>query len=112
MRLSDLAAVLNVCRVDDSDLPPKHSPPNETVNRISEALHSKLTDPDDPDSGAIDQACSALHLVNQTRAALQHTLKGREQPDLQVLLNRLGIDYPPTEWAQAWDVVCHRIVKH
>jgi hypothetical protein len=111
MRLSDLAAVLSVCRVDDSDLPPKHSLPTETVNRISEALHRTLTDPNDPDSRAIDDACSTLHLVNQTRAALQHTLKGREQRDLRELLNRLGIDYPPKEWPQAWDLVCHRMVE-
>jgi len=105
-RLSDLAVVLGSLRVDDdqvrpgldpgTDLPPK----DQSLARLRACLKANISDPDS--LGRANQALSRLARLQRIRSLLQHADRHEE---LVRVAAGLGLVWPPTNWAAAWERV-------
>lgn len=106
-RLSALNDVLKAVRVDDSLIDSeaaKGLAEDSSIARLKLAVQKRLKSPE------LDSAVKALSVLQdivRVRVAIQHQYA---KPDLPTALAKLGIDYPPPSWADAWEAVRHRAV--
>ncbi|GAA1025724.1 hypothetical protein GCM10009557_00770 [Virgisporangium ochraceum] len=100
-RLSALADLIDIMKVDDSLLPTglTDEQKNGSINRLSEALYDAL--PPEQHS-ALNNAIQKLRLVRQARNAMQHS---KVDGGLTPKLRALGIHDAPPNWHDAWDTI-------
>lgn len=105
-RLSELAAVLGSLRVDDDDLRrgleagTKPPPKEQSLNRLRACLTAKVSDPDSLER--VTHALGRLGRLQRIRSTLQHP---DSHDDLVRAAATLGLAWPPTDWAAAWEQV-------
>jgi hypothetical protein len=99
-RLSDFSDILKMFQIDDSLLSnPQAIPKDQTGNRIKEVAKQKL-----PANEAVrvDAAVGRLRWINEIRTGMQH---GAVAKKAQQGAAAIGLAWPTTDWAAAWNHV-------
>ena len=100
-RLGDLNELFKLMEIPERILPPAQQgqiDPQQTFRRMMACLQEKIQDTAEREN--VSAAMDDLWAINEVRNKLTHG--GSE---LAEALHRLGIEYPITDYAQAWDQV-------
>jgi hypothetical protein len=106
-RLSDLADILKRFDIPDEllDAKDRDTRADSTLVRMEALLRAKL---EQDDFEAAKRSTDMLKAVARARAGLQHSGATGELPPK---LAALGVAYPPTDWASAWDEIRARVTE-
>lgn len=103
-RMNALADLLDSLKID-ANLTSAPGQINGTLNRLQDVLRIQLPQPE------FDRADAAIAVLRNTvdlRTGLHHTDAGKKAP---AAARKLGIDWPPADWARSWERVRDRAAR-